>query len=249
MSLTSEPQSRAEGILEGSEIVPESRVEKLLSKLGGSEIETDEPQSRIESLLLSAIANAGPAIDVQELNVTENGTYTAEEGTAYSPVVVDVPVGLPNVVTGEFTAKNEVGRQEIDLSYTGNGYPVGGAIYVKGGLYDEESEGWYNVKASNAAAAFCFIKRQLQDSPTYDTSGIGKNQAIIVNFYKGTSGTSIVNNVITTQNFFTSTVTGGNYPYTIANFSSSTKLQIYVRSTSHGFMQNMTYSYIIWYSS
>lgn len=36
---------------------------------------------------------AGPSVDVQALNVTENGTYTAPEGKAYSPVTVDVPQG------------------------------------------------------------------------------------------------------------------------------------------------------------
>ena len=33
----------------------------------------------------------GPQINVQQLDVTSNGTYTAPEETAYSPVVVDVP--------------------------------------------------------------------------------------------------------------------------------------------------------------
>lgn len=32
-------------------------------------------------------------VDIQPLEVTENGTYTAEEGTAYSPVVVNVQGG------------------------------------------------------------------------------------------------------------------------------------------------------------
>lgn len=36
--------------------------------------------------------------DVQELNVTANGTYTAPEGTAYSPVIVDVQGGGSGVI-------------------------------------------------------------------------------------------------------------------------------------------------------
>lgn len=35
----------------------------------------------------------GSSVDVESLSVTENGTYTAEEGKAYSPVNVNVPVG------------------------------------------------------------------------------------------------------------------------------------------------------------
>lgn len=33
----------------------------------------------------------GPQINVSQLDVPANGTYTAPEGEAYSPVVVDVP--------------------------------------------------------------------------------------------------------------------------------------------------------------
>lgn len=36
---------------------------------------------------------AGPSVDVQALSVTENGTYTAPDGVAYSPVTVDVSQG------------------------------------------------------------------------------------------------------------------------------------------------------------
>lgn len=33
----------------------------------------------------------GSSVEVEPLSVTENGTYTAEEGTAYSPVDVNIP--------------------------------------------------------------------------------------------------------------------------------------------------------------
>ena len=36
------------------------------------------------------VTGGGSSIDIQPLNVTENGTYTAPEGTAYSPVEVNV---------------------------------------------------------------------------------------------------------------------------------------------------------------
>ena len=37
----------------------------------------------------------GGDIDVERLDVTENGTYTAPQGKAYSPVVANVPTGTP----------------------------------------------------------------------------------------------------------------------------------------------------------
>ena len=42
------------------------------------------------------IPTGGGGAEVQPLNVMENGTYTAPEGTAYSPVVVNVPIPNPS---------------------------------------------------------------------------------------------------------------------------------------------------------
>ena len=43
--------------------------------------------------------SGGSSIEVEELSVTENGTYTADEGKAYSPVTVAVPTS-PGVKQG-----------------------------------------------------------------------------------------------------------------------------------------------------
>ena len=45
-----------------------------------------------ETLLAKKLGGGGgSSVDIEQLSVTQNGTYTAEEGTAYSPVVVEVP--------------------------------------------------------------------------------------------------------------------------------------------------------------
>lgn len=47
-----------------------------------------------------ALMEGGGSVTVEQLNVTENGTYTAEAGKAYSPVVVNVPAaGITASVT------------------------------------------------------------------------------------------------------------------------------------------------------
>ena len=73
---------------------PQSRNEEiLLSILNLNDTEyTKTPQSREEELLLELKGKIGPGITVEPLSVTENGTYTAPEGTAYSPVEVAVPI-------------------------------------------------------------------------------------------------------------------------------------------------------------
>lgn len=93
------PQSRNEALLqnilgESYDLgAPQSRNEALLMKIAGEDVDVDfEPQSRIEVLLKEIIDNGGTGggVEVESLSVTENGTYTAEQGKAYSPVTVDV---------------------------------------------------------------------------------------------------------------------------------------------------------------
>lgn len=91
-------QSRNEAILRrilGEDIQmqePRSRIEKLLLRILGEDVTTEKPQSRIEELLTEIVDRGGtaPALEVEALSVSENGTYKAPEGTAYDPVTVNV---------------------------------------------------------------------------------------------------------------------------------------------------------------
>lgn len=75
-------------------VPPMSRIEKIYFKLLGYDIELDPPQSRSEVLLTEYVNNGGGGdITVEPLSVTENNTYTAPAGKAYSPVTVNVSGG------------------------------------------------------------------------------------------------------------------------------------------------------------
>ena len=79
---------------------PLTREELFLAKAAGESVETPEPITRREMFLNAIQGGGGGGVTVEPLNVTENGTYTAEEETAYSPVSVNVPQvsGNPNYV-------------------------------------------------------------------------------------------------------------------------------------------------------
>ncbi len=75
-------------------VPPMSRIEKIYFKLLGYDIELDPPQSRSEVLLTEYVNHGGGGdITVEPLSVTENNTYTAPTGKAYSPVTVNVSGG------------------------------------------------------------------------------------------------------------------------------------------------------------
>lgn len=65
------------------------------------------------------------AIVVEELNVTENNTYTAPSGKAYSPVNVNVPqtvIEALNVTeNGEYTAPSGKAYSPVNVSVSGSG--------------------------------------------------------------------------------------------------------------------------------
>ena len=70
------------------------------------------------------LSDDGNLVGVEPLTVTENGTYTAPTGKAYSPVIVNAPSGVSNVAIGEFTASTAGTVQEISVNYSGNGWPI-----------------------------------------------------------------------------------------------------------------------------
>ncbi len=75
-------------------VPPMSRIEKIYFKLLGYDIELDPPQSRSEVLLTEYVNRGGGGdITVEPLSVTENDTYIAPTGKAYSPVTVNVSGG------------------------------------------------------------------------------------------------------------------------------------------------------------
>ena len=81
--------TREEKIMSGENLTPITRKEMFLAKAAGQDVETPTPITR-EEMFLSKISGGGASINVQPLNATENGTYTAPSGVAYSPVSVNV---------------------------------------------------------------------------------------------------------------------------------------------------------------
>lgn len=83
-----------------------------------------------EEMYLDAIARGGGGgggVTVTPLSATENGTYTAPSGTAYSPVTVDVPGPDPSVqlvAEGDFvapvaTSSNQTIEVSLDSTLVG----------------------------------------------------------------------------------------------------------------------------------
>lgn len=95
------PITREEKLLDGQNIVPETRKEKFIKRIYDKTQPVPEPITREEWFLNKAAEGSGGDVTIEQLNVSQNGTYS-EQGKAYSPVIVEVPE--PVLTTKNITA-------------------------------------------------------------------------------------------------------------------------------------------------
>ena len=97
------PITREESLLDGQDLTPITRKEKFIKRIYDKTQEVPTPVTREEWFLKKAGEGTSP-VTIEQLNVTENGTYS-ETGKAYSPVTVEVPLGTKSITTnGTFNA-------------------------------------------------------------------------------------------------------------------------------------------------
>ena len=99
-----------------------SRNANILKSIINNTEYTDAPQSEIEELLLRLKAKIGGEIEVDELNVTENGTYDAGVNKAYNPVTVELPLDSKTITeNGTYTASDDnlAGFNEVTVAVEG----------------------------------------------------------------------------------------------------------------------------------
>lgn len=94
------PITREEALLDGADLEPITRKEQFIKRIYDKTQEVPTPITR-EEWFLNKAGEGGSEVTVEQLNATENGTYS-EEGKAYSPVIVEVPE--PTLITKSITA-------------------------------------------------------------------------------------------------------------------------------------------------
>lgn len=122
-------------------------IDALNDALAGNDQERADTIESAVKMLGDHIGGGGPSITVESLTVTENDTYTAPEGKAYSPVVVNVTVG-GNPVSIQVFKNNAILTTSYIYLHLGETLLAGagyGNIYSAAGLHaivvDENLEG------------------------------------------------------------------------------------------------------------
>lgn len=144
------------------------------------------------TLTYTVVARSGGSIDVQPLSVTSNGTYTAPDGVAYSPVNVSIP--SQNIITLNATSNGTYNPG------SGNAY---GTVTVN--VPEKKNvQGYHGMKSVTATSyTQTGVSVTVAKTGTYRVSWVG-----IRNTNSGTSGSQLyINNSAyqTAQTSFTNT--------------------------------------------
>lgn len=236
----------------------------------------------------------GGDITVESLSVTENGSYTAPSGKAYSPVSVAVPNsyaagdegkvvsngalvsqtahaqvtqngtidttlnnsvevavsgggGASNVVTGTFKGTTTAAAMDVDLPYTGNGWPIAALIYPSEGDTGDIAA----LSQRDAICIFALMKTHQAIQPSYLTAeyALDSNKASVSYALKGSSsGARTYNGAVSASSYYANGAAAGSNATVAVRFKSKTKMSVYIASTSYGFAANITYKYWVFYS-
>lgn len=205
----------------------------LLPKTGGGTARFDD-----------ASVTTATAADVAsgKIFLANDGTITT--GTASSGG------GASNVVTGTFMGTTTGTIIDVNVNYSGNGYPIMIFVVPTGGMLGNQS--YANLVKRYAIGYLSAFKSYVSQIPTYEgSSTLTQNQFSVCSAYKNSS--SAADNY--TRSF------GANIVIAYGNsanpgqatqsllFRDSKKFSVLIASSSYGYAANIEYTYYIMYSS
>lgn len=167
------PKTRDEMLLSGENLEPKNRKEMFLKRIYDKTQSVPEPETREEYFLKKA-GDASGDITIEQLNVTESGTY-AEQGKAYSPVVVNVPSYLvkdvPNLPQAVASFDDAIVapiiklKADIEAVQSGSGDPSPSNIRPISGW--DGANVWVQAEVDPTAEADYSISWQTQSGTVY----------------------------------------------------------------------------------
>lgn len=159
--------------------------------------------------------------------------------------------GASNVVTGTFKSATVGASVDVDVDYSGTGYPIAMLIFVAEGANNDNGT-FYGTVLRGANIFYVFVKNATDVSPTYSGAD-ATDRAFYFSRYKSSS----------TNNTTMYTASGSSAMYNNANAAtnndrivrlrSNKKFAVYMcavgGSANGGFAPNVDYQYVIVYSS
>lgn len=179
---------------------------------------------------------------------TKGGTSAALAfPTGFADAIAAIPSGgggASNFVTGTFKGTTSGTTMDVDLAYTGSGYPLVIAISPPDGLYGE----FANVLSANGIGMYLGIKYRFV-APNY-TGTAGVDSLCLFTMYKSSASSGVCTNYSTSgTTAYNNAAASSSGRDQVLKIKSSTKLSVRIASGSNGFIPNVEYTYRIIYSS
>ena len=202
--------------------------------------------------------------DIKILGVTKSNLTAAnirrgvnvKVGCADDPTCISNIVGtFGNIVSGTFKGSAS-GAMDVNLSYSGNGYPICVIIYPKSGPYASGTE-FYTMVRQYAVIYFVAIKCVMSTTPTYANSGLENQYSTSVRYKSSATsatsyGGSSANNTLVANGADATVPSGTASAGNIVKFKSKNEMSVYITSfsdTTIGFLLGRDYNYDVIYSA
>ena len=158
--------------------------------------------------------------------------------------------GSSNVVAGTFTTGSGGSAQTINLSYSGNGFPIAVSIMVSEGTYNSSGTAYSTIQ-QYGVLGYTMIKTNMT-TPTYSYNGSGNNGSRYFIFKSSsTTASTLSGNNSSNQSDVYSQYTASSSTWDVVVLvTSNTTLSVYVSNTSgtRGLLANTEYYYSVLYS-
>lgn len=153
--------------------------------------------------------------------------------------------GASNLVKGTFTGTTTGAAMDVNIPYTGNGYPIALIIFPTEGPQNTQSGTFGNLVQRYAMAMYAGVKYMTDSPPSYDSNA--SINLMRCNSYQKSSAS---NPSSYTSAGYTTTYNDINAGAgTPVQIRSKTVMSVYIASDSYGFVAYIEYTYIIVYSS
>lgn len=180
------------------------------------------------------------ADDIVEGKIGHLRDGTVVTGTATS--------GASNFLTGTFTTPSSAGVTNINIPYTGSGYPIMIVVVVETGAYHSGTT-WYSSTQRYAVGQWTCTKSNFSTTPSYATSG-SQNQGVVTAIYKNSTSSSTSYTRTSAMNTYVyNSSNASNSAVNTIKYKSGNVLSYYTNTSSYGLHPNVTYRYFIVYSS
>lgn len=161
--------------------------------------------------------------------------------------------GASNVVTGTFKGTTTNAAMDVNLAYTGSGYPIAWMIYPSEGTYNSSGT-FYALVQRYALVMVACVKTVPNTTPTYPSdvdSATDNDKATILYRYKNStsSSTSYSQSSVTDPALYLDKDAASiNNQWAIMR--SNKKMSVFITGrTYYGFSANIEYTYCVIYSS